>query len=62
MIIDTMGNPRNLAIKNKPEKKYSALDKEVLRVAKLMSQWKPGKCNGKKVPVRLLFPMSIDPG
>jgi TonB family protein len=61
MIIDTMGNPKNLEIYNKSVDKYSALDKEVLRSAKLMSKWKPGKCNGKKVPVKVSSRIFIDP-
>jgi len=61
MIIDTKGNPRNLEIYGKSIEKYSALDKEALRSAKLMPKWKPGKCNGKKVPVKLFYRIYIDP-
>jgi protein TonB len=35
-------------------------DKEALRVMRLMSDWKPGKCNGKPVAVRMTFPISIE--
>jgi hypothetical protein len=35
------------------------LDKEAMRVVDLMPRWHPGKCNGKTVPVRYIFPIKF---
>ena len=60
LIIDTLGNPKNAAIDNKPILYYTPLDKEALRWAKQMPKWKPGKCNGKKVAVKVTIPLGIE--
>lgn len=60
-IVDTLGNARALAIHNKPMQYYSPLDISVLNAAKQMKKWKPGKCNGKKVFVRVNTYIIITP-
>jgi len=38
----------------------SALDSETIRLVKNMPPWKPGRNNGKAVPVRFTLPIRID--
>ncbi len=38
----------------------SALDSEAIRLVKLMPPWKPGRNNGKAVPVRFTLPIRIN--
>jgi periplasmic protein TonB len=35
-------------------------EKEVLRIIKLMPNWVPGICNGKRVPAEIKRPLSVD--
>lgn len=58
-IVDTSGNIKNAGIYRKPSKDYSKLEKEYLSLLLKMSKWEPGKCNGRKVPVRLIAPFTI---
>lgn len=55
-IIDENGKMTDLKIIRSLQDDF---DKEALRVMRLMPDWKPGKCNGKLVPVRMTFPISI---
>ena len=38
---------------------HPLLDEEALRVVKMMPNWKPGKLNGKTVPVRFQLPIDF---
>lgn len=60
-IVDTVGNVISPGIDKKSKRDYSPLDIEALRPVKLMLKWEPGKCNGEKVPVRITFPITINP-
>lgn len=56
-IVDTNGEVVNECVINIYSRiKLNALELEVLRVAKLLPLWKPGRQNGKKVPVRYVLP------
>lgn len=36
-----------------------AYDEEAMRVINLMPKWKPGKCEGNEVPVRVVMPLKF---
>lgn len=55
-IIDPNGEMKDLKIKRRLEKR---LDDETLRVFQLMPVWKPGKCDGRPVPVKYVVPLKI---
>ena len=55
-IIDTSGNMIDLKIVRGLQEDF---DNETLRVMRLMPKWKPGKCNGHLVNVKLTFPIRI---
>jgi TonB family protein len=55
-IIDSNGRITDLTIIRSLQEDF---DREALRVMGLMPIWKPGKCDGKPVPVRMTFPISI---
>ena len=55
-VIDTTGNIRNFCIV-KP--RGNALNKEKL---KKLNNWSPGFQRGKKVPVRMMIPVIVEPG
>ncbi|MDR6785350.1 hypothetical protein ABIE26_004060 [Pedobacter africanus] len=59
-IVDTLGNVRNAGIYKKLAKDNSRLEKEYLSVLTKTLKWKPGRCNGKKVPVRFIAPFLIN--
>lgn len=50
IVIDVDGTVIDQKIPNKEPRDYTALEKEYIRVIKLMPKWKPGKCKGKTVP------------
>ena len=52
-LIDTTGRIRNECIIPRYGKdKIMAVEKEALRLVRLLKQWTPGEQNGRKVPVR----------
>ena len=55
-IVDEKGNVTNAEVIKKvaPE-----LDKEALRVVKIMPKWTPGKDKGKNVKVKMTLPISF---
>ncbi|MFB6320820.1 energy transducer TonB [Saccharicrinis sp. FJH54] len=55
-IIDAEGKMKDLKIIRSLQDDF---DKEVLRVMRLMPDWKPGKCSGKPVPVKMTFPLNF---
>ena len=61
LIIDAKGNVVSEHIKNKAIADYTKLEKEVLRVVRLMPKWKPGKCKNRKVAVSQYFRMILHP-
>ena len=61
LIIDAQGNVVSEHIKNKAIADYTELEKEALRVVRLMPKWKPGKCKNRKVAVRQFLPLIIHP-
>jgi protein TonB len=60
-IVDTDGSVLGLRIDNKTEKNYSEAERRILEVLKKSPRWIPGKLNGKKVPVRVTFPIRLHP-
>lgn len=57
-IIDKNGEPKNVRITNPVS---VSLDREVVRLIRLMPKWKPGVRQGKKVNVRYVFPVYFKP-
>jgi len=55
-IVDTNGEVINLKIAHGLADEF---DNETLRVMRMMPKWKPGKCNGKAVPVRIVIPWDM---
>ena len=55
-IVDINGEIRNLKIARGLADEF---DNETLRVMRMMPKWKPGKCNGQVVPVRIVIPWDI---
>ncbi len=55
-IIDQDGKMVNLKIKKGLQEDF---DNEFLRVMKTMPDWKPGKCKGKSVNVKIFVPMNF---
>lgn len=53
-IIDVQGEVKDVTIVKSVE---TSLDQEALRVVKLMPPWKPGKIDGKNVPIRYTLPI-----
>lgn len=51
-VIDTTGNIKNIGIKDKLPKDYTALDRNMITLLKKCPKWIPAKCNGKKVAMR----------
>lgn len=37
-----------------------SIDREGLRILGLVGKWRPGKCNGKLVPVRIQIPLIFE--
>jgi len=56
-VIDTGGKVTDVTVVR--SSKYKCLDIEALRVVKMMPKWKPGKSNGKKVPVYYNLPVTF---
>ena len=55
-VIDTDGKMTNIKIIRGLQVDF---DNETLRVMRVMPDWKPGKCDGKPVNVKMIFPWSI---
>ncbi|RAJ81858.1 TonB-like protein [Chitinophaga dinghuensis] len=60
-IINAHGVVCYTRILNKRPEEYTIMEKEVLRVLNAMPAWTPGKCNGKKVNVKMFMPLRICP-
>ena len=58
-VVASDGKLIGLQIINKPEEKYTELDKEVLRVIALMPNWIPGLCNGNAVATMFTLPFTF---
>lgn len=59
LIIDADGSVKDEKIVDKDIDNYTPLDTEVLRIIRLMPKWEPGKCNKRKVPVRVFIPIRL---
>jgi len=58
LIIDTDGKASNIGIYRKYDgDNLSLVDKEAIRVFKLMPSWTPGQCEGKNVPMKITIPI-----
>lgn len=60
-IIDADGKVLNVRIPGKTDTSLTSVDKEALRVLNSMSRWKAGSCSGTNVPVKIFWPVFIDP-
>lgn len=58
-IVDINGNVIGQRIRNKSMKDLTNAEREALRVLSIMPKWKPGKCNGRVVPVRTFLPLRL---
>ncbi|MCX6233905.1 MAG: energy transducer TonB [Bacteroidetes bacterium] len=56
VMVETDGNLTNKIILKGI---YDLADKEALRIIDKMPKWKPGKCNGKVVPVKYCIPIKF---
>ncbi|SHK77491.1 TonB protein C-terminal [Chitinophaga jiangningensis] len=56
-IVDEYGKAKYGRILNKDSASLTLVDKEALRVLNNMPLWTAGLCNGKKVPVRMYWPI-----
>jgi protein TonB len=54
-IVQANGELAHVIIPGKSPEKYTKLDKEVIRILKIMPRWKPGRCKGIAVPVKMPF-------
>ena len=54
-IVLANGQLTSIVIPGKLPEKYTKLDKEVIRIIKIMPRWKPGRCKGVAVPVKMPF-------
>jgi hypothetical protein len=61
-IIDTTGNITNVCVVRPlfPDK-FTDFEKESMRLCSIMPQWIPGEQQGKKVPVRFIMPIKVEP-
>jgi len=59
-LIDTMGHVSNVYVmRSNCNKALTPLEKEVLRVVKMMPPWIPGRLKGRKVAVKYSLPVTI---
>lgn len=56
-IIDADGTLIGERIRNKSKIDWTETEKELLKVLHKMPKWIPGECFGKKVPVKVIFPL-----
>jgi hypothetical protein len=59
-IIEADGKTSNIGIYRKYYgDSLSSVDKEAIRVFKLMPSWTPGQCEGKNVPIKMTIPIKF---
>lgn len=58
-VIDEEGNIIRCSIRNKKPESIGPAEREAIRIFKSMPRWKPGKCNGKAVPVKISIAINI---
>lgn len=59
-LIDSLGSVSNVYImRTNCKKALTPLEKEVMRVVKMMPPWIPGKLKGRKVAVKYSLPVNI---
>lgn len=56
-IVDEKGKVQKQTVFNKRKEEFTSIDREALRILSVMPAWRPGTCNGIKVPVRVLWPI-----
>jgi hypothetical protein len=60
-IVDTNGSIiKPVIVKNNRMTSLSAFDLEFLRTIKKMPRWEPGKCAGRKVPVKFRLQINVE--
>jgi len=61
-VIDTLGNVRNVCI-NHPFSPgtVTPVEESIERILMSMNNWTPGRTKGKKIPVRMMLPIIIEP-
>ena len=59
-VVDSDGSISDRRISNKKESEYSVFEREFLKAFEMMNYWRPGKCAGKAVPLRVTIPMSMN--
>jgi len=60
-VIDTLGNVRNPCIlRRNADVPLTAYEAEILRVVNQLKAWTPAKHKGKKVPVLIFLPITIE--
>ena len=61
-VVDTLGNIRNVCI-NHPFSPgtITPVEERIARIMTSMNNWTPGKTKGKKIPVRIMLPIIIEP-
>jgi len=61
-VIDTLGNIRNVCI-NHPFSTgtITPVEERIARIMMSMNNWIPGKTKDKKIPVRIMLPIIIEP-
>jgi hypothetical protein len=60
-IIDENGKLKEPRFEYKSCKNSEPFEKEILTMLRQMPKWKPGKLNGKKVPVKMTLPINFKP-
>lgn len=58
-IIDEEGNLLAPRIKDKIRSDLSEVEKEILKVMEKTPKWNAGRCNDKKVPVKMFLPLTL---
>lgn len=59
-VIETDGRPSNISIYKKHYRNsLSSVDKEAIRVFKLMPTWTAGECEGKNIAVKMTLPIKF---
>ena len=59
-VVKPNGSLSKIGIYKKRKEGYTIVDKEGIRVFKLMPRWKPGTCGGKAVPVHMVMPNIVE--
>jgi len=60
-VIDVDGTILDEKIYNKEPAGYTLLDKDIIRIIRLMPKWKPGKCKNRIVPFRMFIKINVHP-